>query len=154
MSDIHECLTVLCPFDQTPQAAKAYMDSLPLDDGKRVVAIRFEIGDLIVERRADLSLKHARAYPGYEVMDIQWAPHEGGLYPVFKGILSVEETGGNFCRLDLDGSYEPPLGMAGAMFDAVVGHRIAVATSRQLLDDIKTGFELAFQTGMTVAAEG
>ena len=151
MSEIHECLTVLCPFDQTPQAAAAYMASLPLEHEKRVVPLRIEVGDLIVERRVDLVLKHARAYPGYEIMDIQWAPHDGGPYPIFKGILSVEETGGNFCRLDLDGKYEPPLGIAGQVFDHVVGHRIAITAARHLLEEIKTGFELAFQTGMTVA---
>ncbi|HEY5340076.1 MAG TPA: hypothetical protein VIK27_03540 [Candidatus Aquilonibacter sp.] len=151
MSEIHESLTVLCPFDQTPQAAAAYIASLPFEDEKRVVPIRIEIGDLIVERRVDLTLKHVRAYPGYEVMDIQWTRHNDGPYPIFRGILSVEESAGNFCRLDLDGSYEPPFGIAGAAFDAVVGHRIALAASRQLLREIKTGFELAFQTGMTVA---
>lgn len=35
MSEIHECLTVLCPFDHVPQAA----------------------ADLTVERRADLALE-------------------------------------------------------------------------------------------------
>jgi hypothetical protein len=30
------------------------------------------------------------------------------------------------------------------------GHRIALATARELLDEIKLGFELAFQTGITI----
>jgi hypothetical protein len=55
MSEIHECLTVLCPFDHVPKAA--------------------------------------------------------------------------YCRIDLDGSYEPPLGLAGAVFDSVLGHHIAVAAA-------------------------
>jgi hypothetical protein len=150
MSQIHECLTVLCPFDQTAAAAAAYVASLPLEGGKSVVAIRVAVGDLTVERRADLTLKHVRAFPGYEVMEIRLQPHDGGPYPIFKGILSAEESGGNFCRLDLDGAYEPPLGLAGAAFDAVVGHHIAVAAARTLLDEIKLGFEFAFQTGATI----
>jgi hypothetical protein len=154
MSDIRECLTALCPYDQTPQAAIAYLDSLPLEDGKRVAVIRVEAGDLTLERRVDMSLhasQQAQADPGSIIMDIQWAAHDGGLYPVFTGTLTVEDTGGNFCRLNLDGSYEPPLGFAGQLFDAVIGQRIALAACRQLLDDIKTSFELAFQTGMTIA---
>jgi hypothetical protein len=112
--------------------------------------LRVAIADLIVERSADLVLKHARDYPGYEIMDIEWRAHDGGLYPVFCGTLSVENVTGNYCRLDLDGSYVPPLGLAGAVFDAVAGHKIALATARELLDDIRIGFEFAFQTGATI----
>jgi hypothetical protein len=151
MSDIHESLTVLCPFDQVPQAASNYMSALPLLDGKTVMMLRVNVGDLIVERRADLTLNHARAYPGYEIMEITWSPHDGGLYPVFHGTLSVEDVTGNYCRLDLDGKYAPPFGLAGAVFDAVAGHSIAVATARELLDDIRIGLELAFQTGAAIA---
>jgi hypothetical protein len=150
MSEIHECLTVLCPFDQTPKAAQAYVASLPEEDGKHLIPIRISVGDLTVERRADLKINHSRAYPGFEIMEIAWKPHDGGPYPVFRGTLSVEDVGGNFSRLDLDGAYDPPGGIAGAAFDAVVGHRIAVAGARQLLEEIKHGMELAFQTGATV----
>jgi hypothetical protein len=150
MSEIHECLTVLCPFEQTPQAAAAYVASLPVENDAHMVPIRIALGDLTVERRADLKIKHSRAYPGFEIMEIAWKPHDGGPYPIFRGTLSVEDVGGNFSRLDLDGAYDPPLGIVGAAFDAVVGHRIAVAGARQLLEEIKNGMELAFQTGATV----
>jgi hypothetical protein len=143
MTELHESLTVHIAFDQTPQAAEAYLASLPLVDGKRVVPIRIEIGDLVIERRVDLVLKSPRTYPGNVIMDIQWGPHDGGPYPIFNGMLSVEETGTNICRIDLDGHYQPPLGLAGAVFDAAIGHRIALGASRQLLDEIKTGFEMA-----------
>jgi hypothetical protein len=151
VSQIHECLTVLCPFDHIRKAAESYIASLPVRDGKATVALRVTVGDLVVERRADLSLKHSHAMPGYEIMEIPWAAHDGGPYPVFFGTLSVEEGVGNFCRFDLDGSYAPPLGLAGVVFDAVVGHHIAVEAARALLDEIRIGIELAFQTGMTVA---
>jgi hypothetical protein len=150
MSEIHEFLTVLCPFEQTPKAAAAYVAALPKADGKAVTPIRVTVGDLVVERNADLTLKHARAYPGFEIMEIAWQAHDGGPYPVFHGTLSVEDVGGNFSRLDLDGSYAPPLGVAGAVFDAVVGHRIAIEAARRLLDEIKLGMELAFQTGAAI----
>ena len=150
MSEIHEILTVLCPFELVPLAAQAYVSSLAVVDGKSVVALRVALGDVTVERRADLTLKHSHAYPGYEIMDIEWHAHDGGPYPVFRGTLSVEEVTGNYCRLDLDGTYAPPLGIAGVVFDAVLGHRIAVGAARQLLDEIRIGLELAFQTGMTV----
>ena len=84
VTDIHECLTVLCPFDQAPKAAVAYLDSLPLKDGKRVVPIRIEVGGMVVERTVDLQLEPVRADPGHEVMNIQWAPHDDAPYPFFR----------------------------------------------------------------------
>ena len=104
------------------------------------------VQDRIWERRADLVLKHVRSHAGYEIMEIKWRPHDGGLYPVFRGTLSVEDVTGNYCHIDLDGSYVPPLGVAGAVFDTVLGHHIAVAVARELLDEIKVGFELGFQS--------
>jgi hypothetical protein len=154
MSEIHECLTVLCPFDHVPRAAAAYVACLAVEDGFPVVALRVKVGDLIVERRADLVLKHARAYAGYEVMEIKWRAHDGGLYPIFRGTLTVEDETGKYCRLDLDGSYEPPLGLAGAVFDSVLGHHIAVGVARELLNEIKTGLEQAFNSGATAEPAG
>lgn len=151
MSELHECLTVLCPFDQIRQAVAAYVGTLPQEEGHPVVAMRVPIGDLIVERRADLVLEYVRSHPGYEIFSLKWRPHDGGIYPVFRGTLSVEEGAGNFCRFDLDGAYEPPLGLAGAVLDNVVGHHLAETAARLLLDEIKTGVELAFQTGATVS---
>jgi hypothetical protein len=148
MSNIHESLTVLCPFDQVPEAAAHYVSTRPARDGKAIVTLRVTVGDLLVERRADLTLTESDASAA--IMDISWSAHDGGPYPIFRGTLSVVETGGNFCRLDLDGGYVPPLGLAGAVFDAVLGHRIAVAAARELLDDIRIGVEFVFQTGATL----
>jgi hypothetical protein len=152
MSQIHERLTVLCPFDQIARAAGVYVASLPVRDGKAVVALRVTVGDLVVERHADLTLEPGREDPGFHIMTIGWRPHDGGLYPRFAGTLSVEDMNGNYCRLDLNGSYVPPLGVAGAVFDVVAGHRMAEEAARALLDEIGIGLELAFQTGATVEA--
>jgi hypothetical protein len=152
MNTIHESLTVLCPFDQIARAIATFTATLPSEDGKAVIAIRVTVGDLIVERRADLVLRNARSYVGAHIMDVELRPHDGGLYPTFRGTLGVEEGVGNFCRLDLDGGYVPPLGLAGAMFDAVAGRHIAIAATRELLDTIRIGIEFAFQTGATIGA--
>ena len=57
-----------------------------------------------------------------------WEAEGGGAFPAFTGSLSAADEGAGFCRLDLDGAYSPPLGPAGALFDAVLGKRIAQAT--------------------------
>jgi hypothetical protein len=148
MNEIHEFLTVLIPFDAMPAAAEGYLTSLAEKDGKRIAPIRVTVADVVVERFVDLTLKHARAYPGFEIMEIGWGPHDGGPYPTFKGTLSVEEIGPTFSRIDLDGTYHPPLGIAGQIIDAAVGHHFAVSGARSLLNDIKNGLEAAFKTGV------
>ncbi len=148
MNEIHEFLTVLIPFEHVPASAQAYAGSLVEKGGKRTAPIRITVGDIVVERIVDLTLRHARAYPGFEIMDIGWGPHDGGPYPVFTGTLSVEQIGTTFSRLDLDGTYAPPMGIAGAMIDAVVGHRFAVSGARSLLNDIKNGLETAYRAGV------
>jgi hypothetical protein len=148
VNSIHEFLTVMIPFEDVPAAARIFADALPERSGKRVVAIRISVADIVIERSVDLSLTHARAYPGFEIMDIRWGPHDGGPYPTFTGTLSVEEVGPTFSRLDLDGTYEPPMGIAGAMIDAVVGHHFALAGARSLLKDIKDGLEAVYRAGV------
>lgn len=154
MSDVRESLTLLCPYDQAPEAAIAYLNSLPSDDGTRVAVVRAKCGELLVERRVAVRLHEPRPRhhgQGVAIMDIRWDPHDCDPRPTFTGTLTVEDGGGNFSHLTLVGRYEAPDSFSGQLFDAVLGNRIALATCRQLLDDIKTGFEFAFQTGMTIA---
>lgn len=77
---------------------------------------------------------------------IRWAPAGGGPYPEFSGILTVKASEDyTNCRLSLDGEYDPPLGGAGAIFDTVVGHRIAEGTARQLLAEIGSHMESRYR---------
>ena len=65
---------------------------------------------------------------------VQWKPHNGGPYPDFSGTLTVRaDDDYDSCVLELQGTYEPPFGVAGAAFDAVVGSRVASATAREFL---------------------
>jgi hypothetical protein len=58
--------------------------------------------------------------------------------------LSAADEGAGVCRLDLEGDYVPPLGAAGAAFDAVLGKRIAQATVGDLLLRLKAVCEEAY----------
>jgi hypothetical protein len=76
---------------------------------------------------------------------VTWAPEVAGPYPTFTGDLAIE-SGDDYQSfyLVLTGSYEPPLGALGAAFDAVVGHRIAESTARNLLATIADSIEADF----------
>ncbi len=132
MSNIREFTTVACPFDEVPDRLYAHFDG-----GDAVLPLRVRFGHLTVERDVDFHLKTKPAYPGYRLLDVSWTPKDGGPYPSFSGTLSVAEDAIGWCRIEIDGSYRPPFGIAGAAFDAAFGQRIAQATASELLAEIK-----------------
>jgi hypothetical protein len=77
---------------------------------------------------------------------VQWAPEVAGPFPLFSGELFVQGTDdyASF-SLCLDGAYAPPLGIVGGAFDQVVGKRIARATLRDLLEQMRESIELAYR---------
>jgi hypothetical protein len=132
MSTVHEFTTVACPFDEVPERLYAHFDG-----GDAVLPLRVRIGDLRVERDVDFHLSSKPAYPGYKLIDVSWAPKDGGPYPTFAGTLSVAEDAIGYSRIEIDGTYKPPFGIAGAAFDAAVGNRIAQGTAAELLAELK-----------------
>jgi hypothetical protein len=76
---------------------------------------------------------------------VHWEAEGDGPYPVFDGFLTVE--GGDdydMFRLALNGTYQPPLGVAGAVFDLVLGNRIADQTAHELLSETAGVMEARF----------
>lgn len=77
---------------------------------------------------------------------VHWEAEGGGAFPVFYGELIVEaDEDYNAFVLAVDGTYEPPGGLAGKVFDAIVGERLAAETTRNLLETIQTYVEALFQ---------
>ncbi len=77
-----------------------------------------------------------------DVVLIKWVPEGTAVLPSFSGTLTVcgeEDPARSY--IELDGFYTPPLGTAGQVFDAVIGHHIAQATAHELLADIKTAID-------------
>jgi hypothetical protein len=76
---------------------------------------------------------------------VQWASAQPGPFPLFAGELHVEnDEGYDAFWLLIKGSYEPPLGLAGAAFDVIVGSRIAAVCARNLLTRIAESIETEF----------
>ena len=141
MSPIHDFITVDVPFERVPALAERYLNAHRRDGGEAIVPLRMQAGDLLIERNVQLDVVPSRRYPGYEIMTIRWHADGGGPYPAFAGTLSAQQEGTTYCRLDLDGEYEPPGSVAGMAFDAIVGHRIAQAAVEKLLQTFKDAFE-------------
>ena len=132
MSTISEFTTVACPFDQVPDRLSAHFGGNDV-----TLPMRVRLGDLRLERDVEFHLAPKPGYPGYRLLDVSWEPKDGGPYPHFHGTLSIAEDAIGWSRIEIDGTYQPPLGIAGAAFDAAVGHRMAQSTAAELLDELK-----------------
>jgi hypothetical protein len=144
MTMIYAYETMLCPSERVPEFIADYLAGFGGGEhapGK--LPIRLQVGDLIVEQDVEAQITPRPGILGYQLFDLTWKPENEALFPRFKGTLSAADEGGGFCRLDLDGSYSPPLWPLGAAFDAALGHRIAEATVRDLLQRFKYHCEAA-----------
>lgn len=82
---------------------------------------------VVVEVLAPACTDRAACWP------VRWVPEShSSLLPTFEGSLLAEEAGWE-TRLRLTGWYRPPLGLLGALFDALVGRRIAQRSVERFL---------------------
>lgn len=99
--------------------------------------------EIALRREVVAKVKHIESLgDAVATLKVDWDPASGGPFPHFDGTLTASKTApdDNFL-LTLDGDYEPPLKAAGQAFDGVVGNRIASATARALLAEIREAIE-------------
>jgi hypothetical protein len=153
MSDLLQRLYVGCPVSRATDRLNGFFRERAgdgaWDAGKPIrIALRAPIPlpslrtNVILQHDIIATLRHLPPVWGNERFDVSWEPSGGGAFPRFTGTLSVEnnEDFESFSLL-LKGSYDPPLGPAGQAFDAALGHRIAIATARDLLARIRDQIE-------------
>jgi hypothetical protein len=150
MSTLSERVLVAVPAAQSQARLAEYLHAL---DGRRNGTVRISLSlpvtfpglaiPLSLQRTVVATLSPFRL-PG-EIAprrEVRWAPLRPGPFPAFRGELTVEpaEEGRAFW-LVLDGTYEPPIGLIGEAFDAIVGRNIARATALDLLGRMKASLE-------------
>jgi len=68
---------------------------------------------------------------------VTWRPHGDGPFPSFAGTLTIRaDDDANVAVLELDGTYDPPLGPVDDAFDLLAAARLATATAEALLRDL------------------
>jgi hypothetical protein len=78
---------------------------------------------------------------------VDWAPAGDGPYPTFSGFMNVySENDPRFSRLEVDGTYVPPGGLLGRVFDAAVGRRMARTSMADFIDRLATEIAPAFSS--------
>ena len=77
------------------------------------------------------------------VIPVRWVATgpAGGLFPQLDGNLEIVSVSPTESTLRLVGSYRPPLGEAGASLDRVVLNRVAQATFRSFLRQLRRALE-------------
>jgi hypothetical protein len=99
-----------------------------------------------VQARHEVRMRYeiSKGSDGQDVIKLTWDPHDR-FVPKFTGTLSGESLDDGKSRLTLAGTYQAPFGPVGAVFDAILGHRIAAATAEALLQDVKRFIEPDYQ---------
>jgi hypothetical protein len=100
----------------------------------------------LVEKTVDVTAHLERSPDGTShVLHIAWQPHGGGPFPGFAGIASSVDTAENVTTLTIDGEYQAPGNIVGAVFDATVGANIALATLTRLLETFRNLIEADYR---------
>ena len=150
MSDINESIILECPPERALKYLLDHFEKSADGSGQAMLRLTATVGPddgshVTVNRDATATFAPASGAGGleYQVL-IEWAPTSHEPLPSFSGIFRVQwdEDYGR-CRLVLEGQYDPPLGVIGKAFDAVVGHRIARNTVSTMLEQLRLDIEAA-----------
>jgi len=143
MTSIVEKDLVHAPLASADRLLQAFFAAHPVPEGAgaRIVLRAGEsaqpaiVGLTRAHRPQDMTPRYA----------IHWEAEGGGLYPNFDGELSVEaDEDYNAFWFVLNGTYVPPGGVPGQLFDAAIGRHIAEATARGLLNEMRVETEAIF----------
>ena len=140
MTNIKDFVDADVPYEDVPQLAVRYLDSFPTNArGGSHFTLRAWFANVLVEREVMLKAVPIKTEPRCAILEVSWHPVSGP-YPSFHGKLYAWRGDPRSCRLEIEGNYEPPGGIAGAAFDAILGHRIAAESIHDLLDRFKDAF--------------
>jgi hypothetical protein len=150
VSDLHETIDVQCPPFYAMHHAERFFTVHRRDHTPGTLILRVDLSSLKMpgtsEARHEVRVTHERVEEdGRARLRLSWDPRDQTV-PQFAGTLSSREKDPGTTTLVLGGSYKPPLGVAGAAFDLVVGRKIAASTARALLADIKEFIESDYRT--------
>lgn len=144
MPRLSDRTAVDCSVDRASQRIDRFFNSLKGKDG--VARLRLRVpGDgpvlgIAIDREVRIEVQPVRDTGG--TLRVAWRPEGTVALPTFEGTLAArggDDSGATY--IEIDGSYTPPFGIAGQIFDAAIGKRIAQATAREFLSDLKAAIE-------------
>jgi hypothetical protein len=104
--------------------------------------LRIEIGGGAIMRRVDAAVGPMINGHGTLRVPLRWkAAEHPNLFPVMEADLHVSDVDGDHIEVRLVGSYTAPLGVVGAVDDAVAGRRVAEQSVHDYLIDVTQRLE-------------
>jgi hypothetical protein len=153
MTRIRESAEVQYPAKMLERLLSNYMDERRRGDGTICLPLRVRIAEA---RRDGLSVDHdviVRFRRGRDAQNlndtfyVDWVPSGDGPYPTFTGFMNVyPENDPRFSRLEIDGTYIPPGGLLGRVFDAAVGRRMARTSVADFVNRLAMDIAPAFSS--------
>jgi hypothetical protein len=146
MSDVRLTSYCECPFSAAMEFAQRSLKERGRIQVSPVSAVAENVSH--VTKLVDDGTDTARLH---DALLLAWIPEHNAALPDFRGVLTVRPKDRGV-SMRLQGRYDPPFGLAGKLFDAVAGHRIAAATMQRLLDqlieDVEEKWNLARRNGV------
>jgi len=97
-------------------------------------------GDIRVARQVAIDLGTPIRLPTKTVVPLRWtATGASGLFPALDADLEIAPLGHERCQLSLSARYVPPLGALGRAIDRALLFRVAEATIKDFLDQVREG---------------
>jgi hypothetical protein len=152
--DLSSSISVRAPSGFAVAFLNTYVRDLGGAGGDSLLPKRYtmtQLAGLTLERDVSVRVEYV-SQPGNvpAVLNIAWEP-DASLFPSFAGKLYATETGKTTCTLAIEGTYDAPGGVAGQLFDAVIGVRIAHGTIEQLLAQFRDAIESDYNKRMAFA---
>lgn len=154
MRELSASVPVKAPSGFALAFLNTYVSDLTGAGGASTLPMRYtvtQLAGLTLERDVTVKVEYMPK-PGDEPaeLNICWEP-DASLFPSFCGTLRALATGPATCTLSLAGTYDVPGGVAGQLFDAVIGVRIAQGTLEQLLEKFRDAIEDDYKVRMEFA---
>lgn len=149
MTHLHEHRFLKCPYTRAKGYLREALQSLAATQQTQRLTLRVPFADRYGLRKDVLVTYGTGVDPMHfdEPWDVHWVPEGGGPYPAFDGELTIRaDQDYPTSIIELTGSYKPPLGVAGAAFDALAGSRIAAATAQTLLQQLGDAMERRYES--------
>ncbi|MDP9018190.1 MAG: hypothetical protein M3N19_07705 [Candidatus Eremiobacteraeota bacterium] len=152
MTHLHQHLFLKCPYSRAKGYLRDALAGAAETHEKQALTLRVPLGQGVGGGALHKDVV-ATYTPGADPMHfdqpwkIHWTPADGGPYPDFDGELTIRaDEDYPTSILELTGQYKPPMGVAGALFDAVAGSRLAEATAQELLKRIGRSMEMQYSS--------
>jgi hypothetical protein len=124
-------------------APRSWLPGIATEANLRGDRLLAEVGigeDVRIAREVAIDLGTPIQLPTKTVLPLRWtATGASGLFPSLDADLEIAPLGHDRCQLSMSARYVPPLGALGRAMDRALLFRVAEATIKNFLDQVRDG---------------